>query len=61
MFKSMKYVFLENIHNFYRTFSIAKYEILADMRFKIRFILEFCASHDTDFNLLVCFWLDHAK
>ena len=32
MFKSMKYVFLENIHNFYRTFSIAKYEILADMR-----------------------------
>lgn len=32
MFKSIKYVFSENFHNLYRIYSIAKYELLADMR-----------------------------
>ena len=32
MFTSLKYVFGENIHNLYRIYSIAKYELLADMR-----------------------------
>lgn len=32
MFKSMKYVLSENFSNFYRIYSIAKYELLADMR-----------------------------
>lgn len=32
MFLSVKYVLKENIENIYRTFSIAKYELLADMR-----------------------------
>lgn len=32
MIKSLKYVINENIHNLFRTFSIARYELLADMR-----------------------------
>lgn len=32
MLAAAKYVLQENIKNFYRTFSIAKYELLADMR-----------------------------
>ena len=32
MFKSIKYVWLENIQNLYRIYCIAKYELLADMR-----------------------------
>lgn len=32
MFVSAKYVLQENIKNFYRTFSIARYELLAEMR-----------------------------
>ena len=32
MFEAIKYVILENIKNFYRTFSIARYEILAEIR-----------------------------
>lgn len=32
MFKSVKYVLNENIHNLYRIYSIAKYELLSDMR-----------------------------
>ncbi len=32
MFKSAKYVLQENINNVYRIYSIAKYELLADMR-----------------------------
>lgn len=32
MFQSVKYVLHENVANLYRTFSIAKYELLADMR-----------------------------
>lgn len=32
MFKSLRYVFSENINNIFRIYSIAKYEILGDMR-----------------------------
>jgi teichoic acid transport system permease protein len=32
MFKSMKYVLDENFHNLYRIYSIAKYELLSDMK-----------------------------
>ncbi len=32
MFKSVRYVVNENIHNLYRIYCIAKYELLADMR-----------------------------
>lgn len=32
MFKSIRYVINENIHNLYRIFCIAKYELLADIR-----------------------------
>ena len=32
MFKSVKYVWSENLHNLYRIYCIAKYELLADMR-----------------------------
>ena len=32
MFKSVKYVWSENLHNPYRIYCIAKYELLADMR-----------------------------
>ncbi len=32
MIKSLKYVISENIHNLFRIFSIARYELLADMR-----------------------------
>lgn len=32
MFASVKYVLSENIHNLYRIYCIAKYELLADMR-----------------------------
>ena len=32
MFKSLKYVLKENFSNLYRIYSIAKYELLGDMR-----------------------------
>ncbi len=32
MFKSLRYVLKENIHNIYRIYSISKYELLADIR-----------------------------
>ena len=32
MFKSIKYVLHENVTNLFRIYSIAKYELLADMR-----------------------------
>ncbi len=32
MFKSVRYVLSENFHNLYRIFSIARYDLLADMR-----------------------------
>ena len=32
MFKSIAYVVKENVKNFYRTFSIAKYELMAELR-----------------------------
>ena len=32
MFKGVSYVVWENINNLYRIYSIAKYELLADMR-----------------------------
>ena len=32
MFKGVSYVVRENVNNLYRIYSIAKYELLADMR-----------------------------
>ena len=54
MLKSIRYVLKENFTNLFRIYSIAKYELLSDMRDSK--LGEFCKSSNSNYYILFCFW-----